>query len=57
MWLLEYKFVSISSLLQNPANGNIPDRLNAPIKKAKNVRGIYFLNPPKNLMSKVPPAA
>ena len=44
-------FPSISSLLQNPAKGGIPLIATQPIKKVADVYGIFFLNPPINLIS------
>ena len=44
-------FPNISSLLQNPANGGIPLIATQPIKKVVEVKGIFFLKPPINLIS------
>ena len=46
----------ISSLLQNPASGNIPTRLSAPITVRTYVPGIALRRPPMYIMLKVPAA-
>ena len=54
--LLDQACVNISSLLQNPARGKIPERLSAPIRNVEYVHGIDLRSPPMYLMSNVPVA-
>ena len=48
--------ISISSLLQNPARGQMPARLKLPMRNVAYVQGCVLRRPPISRMSKVPVA-